>query len=113
MSTATATFQLGLFDRPTPPPSQRHSLTSNSAAIRIMPAAASLRGRVLAHLRDCGEKGATDEEMQAALAMNPSTQRPRRIELIESKLIRDSGSCRRTRSGRLAVVWVAEPISAP
>jgi hypothetical protein len=53
-----------------------------------------------------GTDGLTDEEMQAKTGMNPSTQRPRRCELVEMGKVRDSGSTRRTKSGRKAVVWV-------
>ena len=40
-------------------PAQRHSPTSVAAADAIEPSAATLRGKVLAYLRDSG--GATDE----------------------------------------------------
>ncbi len=49
--------------------------------------------------------GATDEEMQLGIPMNPSTQRPRRIELVEAGLVEDSGERRKTRGGRSAIVW--------
>jgi hypothetical protein len=42
------------------------------------------------------------------LGMNPSTQRPRRIELCQRNLIVDSGTTRLTTSGRKAVVWKAK-----
>ena len=51
--------------------------------------------------------------MQARMGMNPSTQRPRRIELWRAKLIVNAetlygrGCRRKTASGRDAVVWVA------
>ena len=50
--------------------------------------------------------GMTDEEIQDALRMNPSTQRPRRVELVEGGWIVDSQRRRRTRARRDAVVWV-------
>lgn len=56
-----------------------------------------------------GEHGATDEEMQQALGIDPNTQRPRRVELHEGGMIADSNKRRPTRSGRGAVVWVATP----
>jgi hypothetical protein len=37
--------------------------------------------------------------------MNPSTQRPRRVELVEGGWVEDSGERRPTRSGMDAVVW--------
>ena len=96
--------QMGLFD--SPPPAQRHSITSRDAAAKIEPNAKTLRAAVLQFLRGTDSYGATDEEIQRALDMNPSTERPRRIELVDAGLVRDSGSTRSTCSGRRAVVWV-------
>lgn len=89
------------------PPAQAHSRTSQSAAEQIAPNAGTLRAQVLEHLQQSGRHGATDEEMQTALGMNPSTQRPRRIELVRSGHASDSGTTRRTNSGRAATVWRA------
>jgi hypothetical protein len=77
--------------------------TSEAAAESMKPDAATLRERVFAFIREHG--GATDEEAQRGLKMNPSTQRPRRVELVERGLVRDGGKKRRTSSGRWAVVW--------
>lgn len=90
-----------------PAPAQAHSKTSVSAAEQIEPFTGTQRGRVLEFIRGCGEQGSTDEEVQAALAMNPSTQRPRRVELVRMGFIRDSGRVRQTQAGRDAVVWVS------
>ncbi len=49
--------------------------------------------------------------MHIALSMNPSTQRPRRIELLEEERIADSGRTRKTESERLAVVWTLPKFS--
>ena len=46
----------------------------------------------------------TDEEIANELEMNPSTVRPRRIELARRGLVVESGT-RRTSSGRMATVW--------
>jgi len=83
------------------------SSTSVEAAEAIKPNAATLRSKVLVYLRSCGETGATDEEMQNDLEMNPSTQRPRRIELVDAQQVVDSGFKRITSSGRRAKVWRA------
>lgn len=80
------------------------SETSREAAAKIEPSRHTLRRRVYDFIKQRG--GATDEEIQDALGMNPSTQRPRRIELVESALIRDSGTTRKTKANRRAVVWV-------
>jgi hypothetical protein len=84
----------------------RTSVTSLEAAIAAEPRAGTQRRRVLDLLRD-HPAGLADHEMQKLLGMNPSTQRPRRIELVEAGLAKDSGSHRLTESGKRAVVWVA------
>ena len=86
-------------------PYQQHSDTSRLAAAAIEPKSGTLRRAVLDFLRCRGDVGATDEEMQTALAMNANTQRPRRVELLRAGLIRESGQLRRTGAGRDAVVW--------
>ena len=87
------------------PPAQQHSRTSRLAAQEAKPRAGTQRHRVLMMLRNW-PVGVTDEEMQDELKMNPSTQRPRRIELVTAGLVKDSGATRRTRSDRQAVVWI-------
>ena len=85
------------------PPAQAHSPTSVAAADAIMECADTKRVAVWGFIQ--GMKGATDEEIQHALGMNPSTERPRRIELVRMGLVVDSGETRKTASGRSAVVW--------
>lgn len=89
------------------PPYQSHSATSKAAAEEIAPARITLRTRVLNYLRSQGP--ATDEILQNHLDMGPSTERPRRIELVNLGLVRDSGLVMQTASGRSAVVWEAVP----
>ena len=93
--------QLPLF-----PPFQRHSATSMAAAAAIEPKAGTLRAAVLTFVRNRGRLGATDEEIQLALHMNGSTERPRRVELQNAGLVIDSTRIRKTRAGRIAVVWI-------
>lgn len=84
-----------------------HPTTSHEAAERILPKLGTLRANVYLFIKSQGPYcGATDEEIQLRLAMNPSTQRPRRIELVEQGLVRNGGRTRLTRSGRNAIVWV-------
>lgn len=90
-----------------PAPAQAHSRTSVEAARRISGKSQALRARVFAYIQAQGELGATDEEVQTALGMGGSTQRPRRVDLETAGMVRDSGRTRRTTSGRQAVVWVA------
>jgi hypothetical protein len=69
----------------------------------------ALAGRLCARVYACivshGAAGLTDEEIQADLHMQGSTQRPRRVELVRAGLVVDSGLRRRTFAGRSAVVW--------
>ena len=39
--------------------------------------------------------------------MNPSTQRPRRVELVRANLVFATTEKRKTKSGRSATVWQA------
>lgn len=80
--------------------------TQRLAALEAQPATGTWRRRVLTAIVARGEQGATDEELQDALGLNPSTERPRRVELVEGGWIEDSERRRPTRSGRYAVVWV-------
>lgn len=90
-----------------PPPYQPHSDTSEAAAGEIVKDAKGLRLAVYREIASCGSWGATDEEIQTALDMNPSTQRLRRVELVRMGMVKDSGLTRNTRSGRRAAVWEA------
>jgi hypothetical protein len=95
---------LDLFDDP---PAQPHSVTSQDAAEAIRPDAARLRGMVFAVISGAGTQGMTDEEGIDQTQISPSTYRPRRVELVQSGQVRDSGRTRKTASGRKAVVWVS------
>ena len=100
-------FVEAIRSRPLPevPPYQRHSPTSRASALRVAPGVSTLRLQVLTFIRESGTMGATDDEMQVTLSMDPSTQRPRRVELVRAGWVIDSGRKRATRSGRAAVVW--------
>lgn len=91
-------------------PFQPGSETSLEAAENARGRAATARARVLEAIRAAGDYGCTDEDLVDLLKMNPSTVRPRRIELVDRKLVQSSGRTRTTRSsgGRCrATVWVA------
>ena len=98
--------QPDLFGKPLP--YVRGSETSKEAAIAAEPNAGTQRRRVLDELRCFRDEGLTDHDMQDILAMNPSTQRPRRVELVKQGFVVDSGKTRLTPSGKRAVVWVAK-----
>lgn len=86
-------------------PYVRGSATSAAAAASLTAETMNaLQRRVLDFIASRGEEGATDEECQRELGMNPSTQRPRRGELANAGLIVESGT-RLTSSRRRATVW--------
>ena len=88
------------------PMAQEHSRTSKAAARSIESKAGSIRARLYAWLLANGP--ATDEQMQDALGLNPSTQRPRRIELCMAGKVFDTKTDAKTKSGRMAILWVAK-----
>lgn len=89
---------------------QAHSSTSRRAALDIYPHTGTGRAKVLGFLLG-RVNGATDEEIGLGLTMNPSTVRPRRIELVEGGWVRalldeDGNEVERpTRSKSMAQVW--------
>ena len=85
-------------------PAVNGSATSAQAADSLTPATLNNMQRRVLELLAVWPQGLTDEEMQRRLRMNPSTQRPRRIELMRRGLVAEAGT-RRTTSGRMAVVW--------
>ena len=86
-------------------PFQIHSPTSREAAVSMQDHAPILREQVFKVINDEPE-GLTDEEICLILNKKGDTVRPRRIELVNDDRIHASGK-RHTRSGRFAVVWVA------
>lgn len=83
-------------------PFQRHSVTSREAADSMKGSAKNLRTKVFEYIRSHGP--ASDEDIQLSLGMNPSTERPRRIELLRAGKIVECGETT-TSSGRKAKVW--------
>lgn len=65
-----------------------------------------MKARTLAFIAGRRAHGATDDEVEEALGMRHQTASPRRLELLEKKLVEDSGERRATRSGCMATVWV-------
>lgn len=87
-------------------PYERGSATSYDAARRIEPVAGTIRADVLRYIRERGEHGATDEEIEAKLNLRHQTASARRRELVIGGLLIAAGT-RPTSSGRQAQVWVA------
>lgn len=84
--------------------------TSKAAADSLSDGTAkALREIVYRHLLERDARGATDDEMEAALGMRHQTLSARRRELVIKGLAIDSGDKRKTRSGRSATVWFAVP----
>lgn len=69
--------------------------TSLAAATRVR--AGTAKAKVLAAIQECPR---TDAEIIKATGLNPNTARPRRVDLVESGLVVDSGVRRRR-----MIVW--------
>lgn len=78
-------------------------VTSSAAEREIAPHASTLREDVYKTIAAFGP--IHDERIARVLNMNPSTERPRRLELEKAGRIVASGT-ERTSSGRKAVTWV-------
>jgi hypothetical protein len=79
--------------------------TSLAAAEAVMPRTGTQRRRVLEYVASRREHGATDLELQQALALSGNSERPRRIELVEAGWLIESGLRRRGH-----IVWkVVQP----
>jgi predicted ArsR family transcriptional regulator len=84
-------------------PSVNGSVTSAAAADSLDATTLNaMQRQVLEFLRRHGPS--TDEQIATGLGMNPSTERPRRIELARRGLVIEAG-VRKTASGRKATVW--------
>lgn len=99
---------------------QKHSETSKAAANKIASRAPGLRARALNFIRDCGDHGATSDEVQAFLGQTTSTKisehssgSARVSELLQDGLIIESGRYRKTRSGNDAAVLIIAPPGTP
>jgi len=90
------------------PPHVTGSKTSLAASDAIAPKMTELQQKVFEAIDGSGRWGMTDEEGVKATGMNPSTYRPRRIELEASGRIVASGTVRETRAGRRAIVWIVK-----
>lgn len=102
MDVVSRVADMPLFNQPAP--AQRHSKTSMAAAASLDGSTLNkMQRQVLDYLRT-QPAGATDEEIAAALGMNPSTERPRRIELAKRGLVVEAG-VKQAASGRKATAW--------
>ena len=81
--------------------------TSRKAAVSVYHVTGPQRVRVLDWFMKHGR--GTDDQVAAGLEMSPNSERPRRIELVEAGLVRDSGDKTKTTSGRACVIWEISP----
>lgn len=84
---------------------KKHPETSHKAAMRARPRSGTQRKTVLNLIKSAYPNGYIDEQMVQILGMNPNSQRPRRVELVEGGWIIDSGLRRLTSYGEEAIVW--------
>lgn len=85
--------------------------TSKEAAAFVLPRSGTQRARVYEYIKSRGDFGATDEEIETDLEMVATRScRPRRKELVDAGLVKDSGQRRITTSGVNAIVWISPPI---
>lgn len=87
------------------PPFARSSDTSREAADSLTNTE-KMRNTVLLAIQLRNGLGVTDQELQDVLKLPPNVETPRRWELVNMGLVKDSGMRRKTRSGRNATVWV-------
>jgi hypothetical protein len=93
-----------------PAPGVRKSATSMAAAKLMDGKRAPLLAQIYNLLLGLLPDGLTDEEGQEMLSLAGNTYRPRRGELEEAGLVKNSLLTRPTRAKRQAVVWIAVPI---
>lgn len=102
-------FRRALRRQPTLP-FQPHSDESKEAAKLHEPKAGTERHRVWSLLRSLskGHAGLTDDDIQDALMMDASTERPRRVELVKLGLVeKNPDQTGVTKRGRKAALWRA------
>jgi hypothetical protein len=83
--------------------------TSLAVAEKVFPRSGSLRRKVYDHFVSCGGYGATDQEIESALAMSGNTVRPTRISLQKDNYIIDTGLTRKNQNGNDCIVWSVLP----
>lgn len=81
-----------------------HPDTSYKAAAEILPRTGTQRRAVYDAIAKYSSVGLTDLELQRLLRLGGNSERPRRVELVESELIVDSGQRRKGH-----IVWVLKP----
>lgn len=88
-------------------PGHRKVETSVAAAADIAPSLGRLQRLAESAIRDAGSAGLTADELAARLQVERWSIQPRTSELRRKGRIRDSGQRRPNRTGKQAIVWVA------
>ena len=78
--------------------------TSAAAAVLVLPKTGTQRWRVLSVIAASAD-GLTDAQIQDFLTLPESSERPRRVELVEQGWVTDSGRRRSYGSHAEAIVW--------
>lgn len=79
--------------------------SSREAARMVMPRLNLIQSQVLAVMREAGNVGLTDWELDSKFNCRKSTYRSRRAELVEMGVLKDSGT-RRENDGTKRTVWM-------
>lgn len=88
-------------------PGHRNVDTSVAAAADIAPSLGPLQRMAERAIREAGAAGLTADELASRLEMERWSIQPRTSELRRKGRIRDSGQRRPNRTGKRAIVWVA------
>lgn len=84
-----------------------NATTSRDAAERVAPSAKAWREKIMQRLAALGAEGATADELVVFYGVQHNTIAPRLTELKSAGRIVHGGRRRPTRSGSLAIVWLA------
>ena len=101
-------FDLGTECESNPDPPSNGVPTSNAAAASVKPDTNRQRAMMLWVFKKYALSGRTDDELNILLVptLSPDAIRPRRGELVDAGKVRDSGTTRKTRRGKQAIVWI-------
>lgn len=94
-------------------PYQKGSDTSKAAAESIRAYAPNQREKVFNFIVASKNHGCIDQDVVDKLGIPMQSVNPRRGELVKLGLIIDSRRVRRTKSGRMSAVWIANPTPPP
>lgn len=86
-------------------PYQAHSATSRASAAAVDGGSKKDTDRAAILLLLAHTGPLTDEQIQTATGIEGNTERPRRRELQQAGLVRNSGHTAKTASGRNAFLW--------